>query len=197
MQNNNICYSLDTDGVLDLEDLWSDAIDNYGTIPKGEKQEKEPNKPPQKGENETKKNRFKRTHILVAVYVAFIILELFFCVPYHKIQIFVSSQSVPHTEIVGSGYTTMLDISNDDARFRSNDYPNIGKKVNTPQLFMNVSTTTFLVVAIYFLLQKKETIEELPVLDVNALVFCTEEQIAQAEREYARKMYEYVKRKER
>ena len=29
-------YSLDTDGMLDLEDLWSDAIDKYGTIPKGE-----------------------------------------------------------------------------------------------------------------------------------------------------------------
>lgn len=29
-------YSLDTDGILDLEDLWSDAIDKYGTIPKGE-----------------------------------------------------------------------------------------------------------------------------------------------------------------
>ena len=29
-------YSLATDGILDLEDLWSDAIDKYGTIPKGE-----------------------------------------------------------------------------------------------------------------------------------------------------------------
>ena len=29
-------YSLATDGILDLEDLWNDAIDKYGTIPKGE-----------------------------------------------------------------------------------------------------------------------------------------------------------------
>ena len=29
-------YSLDTDGILDFEDLWDDAIAQYGTIPKGE-----------------------------------------------------------------------------------------------------------------------------------------------------------------
>lgn len=196
MQNNNICYSFDTDGVPDLNDLWDFAIKEYGTIPKGEKQEKEPNKPPQKGENETKKNRFKRTHILVAIYVAFIILELFFCVPYHKIQVFASSQNVPHTEIVGSGYATMYEISDDDARIVSRN-SNTGKIVNTPQLFMNVSITTFLVVAIYFLLQKKETIEEMPVIDTNILAFGTDEEVEKAKRDYARKMYEYVKRKER
>ena len=192
MRNNSICYSLATDGILDLEDLWNDAIDKYGTIKKGEKQEKEPNKPPQKGENKMAKNRFKRTHILVAVYVAFIILELFFCVPYHRIQTFVSNQNVPHTEIVGSGYATMFEISGDTARIVSGN-SRAGKRVNTPQLFMNVSITTFLAVAMYFLLQKNEKVKEMPMLDVDALAFATTEEVEQAKRDYAREMYEYVK----
>ena len=143
-----------------------------------------------------KKIKINKTYILVAVYVTLIIIELFFCVPYHRIQIFRTNQNVPHTEIVGSGYATMFEISDDDARIVSRN-SNTGKIVNTPQLLMNVSITTALAVAIYFLLQKKETIEDLPVIDVNTLVFCTEEQIAQAQRDYARKMYEYVKRKEK
>lgn len=121
---------------------------------------------------------------------------MFFCVPYHKIQVFVSSQNVPHTEIIGSGYATIFEISDDDARFRGYDYSNTGKKVNTPQLFMNVSITTALAIAIFFFLQKKETIEEMPVIDTNILAFGTDEEVEQAKRDYAREMYEYIKGKE-
>jgi hypothetical protein len=34
--NDDIRYSLADDGILDLDDLWDDAIEKYGTIPKGE-----------------------------------------------------------------------------------------------------------------------------------------------------------------
>ncbi len=36
-ENNDIRYALDTDGLLDIEDVWNEAIKKYGTIPKGEK----------------------------------------------------------------------------------------------------------------------------------------------------------------
>ena len=39
--------------------------------------------------------------------------------------------------------------------------------------------------------------EEMPVIDTNILAFGTDEEVAQAQRDYARKMYEYVKRKEK
>ena len=39
-----------------------------------------------------------------------------------------------------------------------------------------------------------EETEEMPILDVDALAFATEEEIAQAQRDYANKMAEYVKR---
>ena len=139
-----------------------------------------------------------KTHILVAVYVALIIIELFVYVPYHRIQIFRSEQNVPHTEIVGSGYTTMDNIKRDHAIFWSNnDITSTGKKVNTSQLFINVSITTVLAIAIYFIQHKKEKVKQLPLLDVNALAFADEDAIAQAQRDYAKEIYEYVKGKEK
>lgn len=42
--------------------------------------------------------------------------------------------------------------------------------------------------------KKNEETEEMPILDVDALAFATEEEIAQAQRDYANKMAEYVKR---
>ena len=141
-----------------------------------------------------KKSEFKKTHILVAVYVFFLIIELFFYVPYHNIQMFVSRENVPHTEIIGSGYTTMDDITTDNAYVKNRLSSETGKMVNTPQLFLNVSITTVLAIVVYCLLQKDEKVNEMPILDINALAFLTEEEIAQVQRNYARKMAEYVKR---
>ena len=135
-----------------------------------------------------------KSHILVAVYVFFLIIELFFYVPYHNIQMFVSRENVPHTEIIGSGYTTMNDITTDNAYVKNRLSSETGKMVNTPQLFLNVSITTVLAIVIYFLLQKDEKVNEMPILDINTLAFMTDEEIKQAQRDYARKMAEYVKR---
>ena len=114
----------------------------------------DPNKP--KEENKMKKNRMKKFYILVTVYVLLIIIELFFYVPYHNIQIFKTNQNVPHTEIVGSGYATMADITADNAYIENNQRIGSGKIVNTSQIFMNVSITTVLGIAIYYFLQKNE-----------------------------------------
>ena len=37
LEDDTILYSLATDGIPDLDDLWDIAIEKYGTIPKGEK----------------------------------------------------------------------------------------------------------------------------------------------------------------
>ena len=70
-----------------------------------------------------------------------------------------------------------------------------GKIVNTSQLFVNVSITTIIAIAIYFLLQKNEKIKELPLIDINSLAFSTDEEIIEAQRDYAKKIYEYVKQR--
>lgn len=155
--------------------------------------------------------RMGKTHILIMVYIILIVTELFFFVPYHSIQIFRTNQNVPHTEIIGSGYSTMENITSYSVNFSKNKYTSdIGKIVNTSQLFMNVSITTVLAVAIYFLLQKKEEVSktqdietdnitftdeelnEMPVLDVNSLAFAIEEEIVEAQRDYARKVANYI-----
>lgn len=102
------------------------------------------------------KNKIEKIHILIATYIVLIIIELFFCVPYHNIQIFKSSQNVPHTEITGSGYSTIFDIADSDAYIYEHENTRSGKKVNTPQIFINISITTALSVAIYFLFIHKK-----------------------------------------
>ena len=72
--------------------------------------------------------------------------------------------------------------------------------VNTPQLIINVSITTVLAVALYFVLQKKDKkiIEDdvqIPMLDINALAFADEETIEKEQAKYAKHMVEYIKRK--
>ena len=103
-----------------------------------------------------KKHKIEKIHILIAAYIVLIIIELFLCVPYHTIQVFKSKQNVPHTEIVGSGYSTISDISSSDAYVFANRDTSIGKRVNTAQVFINVTVTTFLAVAIYFLFLHKK-----------------------------------------
>lgn len=154
------------------------------------------------------KRKLNKTHILIAVYVVLLVIELFFYVPYERIEIFRSNQNVPHAEIIGSGYTTIEEISSDTAYLDKNNKIATGKRVNTPQLMINVVFTTLLFIAIYFVsfyknkTKSKSTNTQLslfdiantvpPVLDVNGLAFATEEEIKQAQRDYAQEMYKYV-----
>lgn len=145
------------------------------------------------------KIRMKKTHILIVVYIILIVTELFYFVPYHDIDIFISNQNVPHTVITNCGYMTM-----DDMRYNYRQFDNkrniiSDRVVNTPQLIINVSITTLLAAAIFFLLQKNEKVKrmpdmEIPVIDVNALAFATEDEIQKAQQDYAKQMVEYIKR---
>ena len=193
MSKDNTRYSLATDGIPDLEDLWEDAIERYGTITKGEKTNH--HKSPQKGENRMDKIKDKKLHILIAVYAFFIIAELFFYVPYHNIQMFVSRENVPHTEIIGSGYTTMDNITIDKAYVKKTFDSDTGKIVNTSQLFLNVTITTVLAISVYFLLRKSDEVNEMPMIDTMALAFATEDEEQQILRDYAKEMAKYVKQR--
>ena len=127
------------------------------------------------------KKKNKKIWFLVIVYIILIVTELFYFVPYHSIQIFRTQQYKPYTEIVGSGYASMDDIRWDKVNDWKNGYTSrVGKIVNTPQLIINVSLTTLLAAAIFFLLQKNEKVKrmpemEIPVIDVNALAFAAED----------------------
>ncbi len=122
----------------------------------GKKQESIYN-PPQREDIKTKKkNRSKKHIFLIIAYIVLIIIELFFYVPYHRIQISNSEQNVPHTVIIGSGYETMDGISIRSAYTSYAGDTRSGERVNTPQLFMNVSITTIIAAAIYFLPHRKE-----------------------------------------
>ena len=214
MPDNDIRYSLATDGIPDLEDLWAEDIAKYESITKDENK-KSFDEPPQIEENKMKKkNKLKKTQIIIIVYIFLIITELFFYVPYHSIRIFRTKQNVPHTEIIGNGYASMEEIAGYVAVFDENAYTSTkGKIVNTPQIIINVSITTILAIAIYFLMQKNqgvaktqdattngitftdEELNDMPVLDVNSLAFAIEEEIIQAQRDYARQMAKYVIKK--
>ena len=102
------------------------------------------------------KIRINKIHILIAAYVFALIMELFCFVPYEKIEVFRSEQNVPHTEIIGSGYTNIVDIGKDDATVEGNAWTAIGKITDTPQLAINVSCTTLIFIAVYFLFLYKK-----------------------------------------
>ncbi len=64
--SNDTKYSLATDGILDLEDLWTDAIETYDTIPKGENPARDIDVP-QRISPEKVVSRFARTMLEAGV----------------------------------------------------------------------------------------------------------------------------------
>lgn len=90
--------------------------------------------------------------LFIITYIVFIIVELLFFVPYDKVEIFISKQNVPHTEVIGSGYATMSDITQNEAVTDDKKENAVGKRVNTTQLITNISITTIMAIFIYFFL---------------------------------------------
>ena len=97
------------------------------------------------------KIRINKVHILIAAYVFALIMELFCFVPYEKIEVFRSEQNVPHTEIIGCGYASIFDIEKDDSTVECNAWTATGKRTDASQLAINVSCTTLIFIAVYFL----------------------------------------------
>ena len=97
---------------------------------------------------------------LIVAYVAVLLFEVFLCVPYHKIQVFKSAQNVPHTEIIGSGYDTVFNISNNTAVLHNNKDSATGKRINSQQLFINILLTTGVFSVLCFIKRKNNPIEE-------------------------------------
>lgn len=97
------------------------------------------------------KNKITKSHILIAVYAILIITELLFCVPYNRIEVFRSEQNVPHIEIIGNGYTSILEIRNDVASVEGKEWTATGKRVDRLQLLINITLTTLIAAALYFI----------------------------------------------
>ena len=104
--------------------------------------------------------RIKSVHILIALYIVTLVVELFIYVPYNNIQILVSQQNVAHIEIIGNGYSTMKDIDDHSASIASKGKPSEGQVVNSQQLLLNVVLTTIVFSAIYFyFIFKRKTVD--------------------------------------
>ena len=150
-----------------------------------------------------------KLRVLVVVYIILAIVELFIYVPYNAIMVVVSEEQVPHAEIIGSGYSTVFDIQESEVRLENQvRYVNkndlgYGKRVNAQQLTFNITLTTIIATAIYFLFifkkeakrQHKQETVELPYIDFKDLAFADDETQARARQEYAEAMYRYVKSK--
>ena len=154
-------------------------------------------------ENKMEKVQKYKKYTLVAVYVILIIIELFFCVPFNNIQTAISSQRVPHTTIIGSGYTTMADIGRSNESVKKNFNMHFGKTVNTPQIFLNVSITTIIFVMIYWLFMKNRTkkidiydLSDIPELDIDGLAFADKDTQKAEMDKYTKQLIEYIKRKD-
>ena len=93
---------------------------------------------------------------IVVIYILFLVIELTCLVPYQKVQVFVSEQNVPHTEVIGSGYTSLVSIADDDAALWNNKKSAIGKIVDTQRLTMNIVLTTLSAVALYYTVVYKQ-----------------------------------------
>lgn len=150
------------------------------------------------------KIKINKLYVFVILYVTIILAELFLCVPYERIEIFRSSQNVPHTEITGSGYETISDISSAYVIMGKSDFNATGKRVNTSQLLINLVFTTVVFTAIYFMfLYKKKDVKpkykqlsllpiEPPTIDFNGLAFADEATQQKAVAKYTADMFEYA-----
>ena len=92
-----------------------------------------------------------KKYVFIGVYILLIIIELFFYVPYERIEIFRSKQNVPHTEITGNGYLSIGEIRKDAVQIEYGDSTATGKRVDSGQLAINLFVTTMTAVLIYFI----------------------------------------------
>ena len=94
------------------------------------------------------KRKITKAIILIAAYALLMIVELFFYVPYERIEVFISKQNVPHTEIIGNGYASLSYIDG----YPSKEKTSIeAKRVDVPRLLTSVTATTLVAAAIFFL----------------------------------------------
>ncbi len=93
-----------------------------------------------------------KKYVFIGVYILLTIIELFFYVPYEKIEIFRSDKNVPHTEIIGNGYMPLDEIRHDKAWLADNKRTATGKRVDSRQLVTNLFMTTISALYMYFIL---------------------------------------------
>lgn len=150
------------------------------------------------------KIKINKLYVFIAAYVIVLLIESFLCVPYERIEIFRSNQNVPHTEITGSGYATLSDISSDSVVMGNSGFNATGRRVDTSQVLINLVFTTIVFVAIYFIfLHKKKDDKpkyrqlsilpiEPPTIDFNGLAFADEATQQKAIAKYTADMFEYA-----
>ena len=143
--------------------------------------------------------------LLLIVWVALLVIQMIYFVPYKRTYLRLSDDGVSHSTITGNGYASLLEI---EESFKVNEKDGkvaYCKTIDTPQLAINLSLTTIVVGAMYFLFIfkkensykniKKQKINEVPYLNFDKLAFADEETQIQIQKDYAEAMYRYVKSK--
>jgi hypothetical protein len=89
--------------------------------------------------------------ILIIVYVAVLVLQMVYFVPYEEMMVKKSNNNELTQCVVGNGYTSLLKLEN--TFVIEDEYVNQAscKHIDSPQLVVNVTLTTIIATAIYFM----------------------------------------------
>lgn len=140
------------------------------------------------------------TFLLFTAWIALLVAQMIYFVPCKKMYLVLSDDNVSHATVVGNGYASIFEIEESFKAQEGNGRHASCKTIDTPQLAINVTLTTILTGAIYFLFifkkvnnSNKQKITKLPVLNFDELAFADEETKEQLQKEYAEAMYHYIK----
>lgn len=95
--------------------------------------------------------------VIVLVYIALMVAETRYVVPYERVEIFTSNQNVPHTEVLESGYTTYKNaLSKPIKAIKNRKDQSTGTRINNKQLTVNLLSTTALFAFVLFITKDKK-----------------------------------------
>ena len=127
------------------------------------------------GNGESRENIFKKVFsdklkTTIILYIIAVVIQCTLIVPCHRIEVFISEQNVPHSEITRYDYYSLSDITgfsrttSDDEYFRC-------WQINYEQLYMQLTLTTITAVLIYiYLLQQRKNKTDDAIEKLNAVL---------------------------
>lgn len=140
--------------------------------------------------------------ILLVVYVIAIVLQMIYFVPCEKLYLVLSDNNTSHATVTGNSYNSIFEIEKSFKPKEDNGRHAYCETIDTPQLAINLSFTTIVAIATYFLFifkkdndyknTKKQEFIEPPYLNFDELAFADEETQIKVQKEYAEAMYRYV-----
>ena len=114
-------------------------------------------------ENKFKEGVFKlKNKIIPILYITVLLIQLFFFVPYGKYKVFMSKQNVPHTQLIETAYSSLLDEYYNSYGLQKDANSTTAKpiyttyKLNVSQFMIQIIITTLIFGSLYLITYKKE-----------------------------------------